>query len=458
MLIARALPAAAALAAVAALASPAVAAPPWSPPQTVATTRVREPDLAFSASGMGVGSLGFRVRTTRILSLRAEDGPPVIASRDVESIEDGPLPYARARTLSLRRSGREARTTLGYSFGRRDGTVGDVRILRTVQLRGVPSIGLPNSASKEAELAVSPNGNAVAAFIEERGGSSATRVWLSTRRPASSRFSTPTVIRGTGSARSVAVSVNDRGRYVVAYAYGAGGKRTVEARIGTTGGRVGPLRTVGGQLGRARVDAVVARTGRTTVAWTTRDLGEEQNKPTQLLANVAPAGRSTFAGQVVLDRAAPGAMGTEAAPPSLAAAPDGTTVVGYTLSGRFAGGGTAADANFVTPARVSVQDRDARFGAPQELAADGVVGRVAARSDGSFAVAYVTGAPERGGPSPLYVALRGAGASAFAAGELVAEDAEQDAAVAFTPGPSGAPVVLFTRADARGAAIARRSG
>lgn len=454
MLIARALPATAALAAVAALASPAAAAPPWAPPQTVATTQVREPDLAFSASGMGVGSLGFRDRTTRILSLQAEDGPPVVASRDVESIEDGPLPYAQARTLSLHRSGPAARTTLGYSFGRPEGTVGDVRTLRTVQLRVVPGIGLPNSASQEAELAVSPNGNAVIAFVEERGGR--TRVWLSTRRPASSRFSTPTVIRGTGSARSVAVSVNDRGRYVVAHVYGAGGKRTIEARIGTTGGRVGPLRTVGGQLGRARLDAVVARTGRTTVAWTTHDLGEEQNKPTQLRANVAPAGRSTFAGQVVLDRAAPGAMGTEAAPPSLAAAPDGTTVVGYTLSGLNERG--AAAVNFFTPARVSVQGRDARFGAPQQLAADGVVGQVAARSDGSFAVAYVTGAPLEGGPSPLYVALRGAGAGAFATGELVAEDAEQDAAVAFTPGPSGAPVVLFTRADARGAAIARRSG
>jgi len=455
MLIARALPAAAALAAVAALASPAVAAPPWAPPQTVATTWVQEPDLAFNASGTGVGSLGSSSYTTRILSLRAEDGPPVVASRDVESIEDGPLPYAQARTLSLRRRGAGARTTLGYSFGRPDGTVGDVRTLRTVQLR-----------PQEAELAVSPNGNAVIAFVEERGGS--TRLWLSTRRPASSRFSTPTVIRGTGSARSVAVSVNDRGRYVVAHVYGAGGKRTVEARTGTTGGSVGPLRTVGGQLGRARLDAVVARTGRTTVAWATHDLGEEQNKPTQLRANVAPAGRSTFAGQVVLDRAAPGALGTEPTPPSLAAAPDGTTVVGYTLSGRFAGGGTAADANFVTPARVSVQDRDARFGTPQELAADGVVGRVAARSDGSFAVPYVTGVPVEGalpgkglsgrGPSPLYVALRGAGASAFDTGELVAEDADQDAAVTFTPGAFGAPVVLFIRAGARGAAIARRTG
>jgi hypothetical protein len=99
---------------------------------------------------------------------------------------------------------------------------------------------------------------------------------------------------------------------------------------------------------------------------------------------------------------------------------------------------------------VSVQDRDAAFGTPQELAADGVVGRVAARADGTFAVPYATGVPVEPGPAPLRVSLRAPGAAAFAAGEPVAEDARQDSAVAFEPGSAGAPVVLYDLAGNRG--------
>lgn len=289
------------------------------------------------------------------------------------------------------------------------------------------------------------------AFAAQRGGQ--TRVYLSTRRASSSRFSTPRVVRGSGSARSLTVSVNDRGRWVLAYVFGSGRTRTVEARIGTISGSVGRLQTVGRQLGIARLDAIVAPTGRSTVTWATHDGGEEQNEPTQLRTNVAPAGRTTFAGQVVLDRAEPGALATEPAPPSLAAAPDGTTLVGYTLSGRYVAPGVAGNANAVTPARVSVQDRDARFTTPQELAADGVVGEVAARADGTFAVPCVQGAVLEPTAATLLVAL---GRTTFTA-EQVAQDALLHSAVAFEPGTEGGPVVLYARAMG-GAATSRRSG
>ena len=420
-----------ALAVVAALPGAAHAAAPWSAPQRVSDVPSRAPQLAFGTGAEGVGSLGFGAAATRLVTL------PGGTTRDVGSVEDGPLPYAATRTVSLRRQPTNVAGTfrLGWSFGRTDGAVGSVRALRTVRLR-------PN----EAELAVAPNGHAVIAFAEDLGGR--TLVWLSTRRAGASRFTAPRAVRGSGSARSLAVSVNERGRWVLAYAFGAGSTRTVEARIGTTSGAVGGLQTVGRQLGTARVDAVVAPTGRTTVAWATHDGGEEQDEPTQLRTNVAPAGRTTFAGQVVLDRAAPGAVFPEPSSPSLAAAPDGTTLVGYTLSGRFAGD------DALTPARVSVQDRDARFTTPQELAADGVVGDVAARADGTFAVPYVTGAPLEGGPSPLFVSL---GRTTFTP-ELVADDADEDAAAAFAPGPAGAPVVLYTTQRASGAALSRRAG
>jgi hypothetical protein len=432
-----------ALLASAAPAAPAGAqtAPPWSRPQAIDVEQPRDPELAFNrAGGLGVGSLGFGAAATRVLRTRSGE-PPVVDARDVGSIEDGPLPYATTRTLSLRRTPTNVAGTfrLGYSFGRSGSlAIGTTRTLRTVALR-----------PGEAELAVSPNGNAVIAFAEQRSGQ--TRVYLSTRRASSSRFTTPRVVRGSGSARSLAVSVNDRGRWVLAYVFASGRAWTIEARIGTTSGSVGRLQTVGRQLGIARLDAIVAATGRTTVAWATHDGGEEQNEPTQLRTNVAPAGRTTFAGQVVLDRAEPGALATEPAPPSLAAASDGTTLVGYTLSGRYVGTGVAGNANTLTPARVSVQDRDARFTAPQELTADGVVGAVAARADGTFAVPYVQGAELEPAAAPLFVAL---GRTTFTT-EQVADDALLESAVAFEPGTQGAPVVLYTRATG-GAAISRR--
>lgn len=441
--LAAATPAAAALA----LGAPAHAAPPWTAPQPVATTEMRAPQLGFGTGKGGVAVLRFGPAASRLLSFEAGAAQPATRSRDVGSVEAGPVPYAQTRTVSLRRrpTNVAGRFRLGYSFGRTDGAVGTMRALRTVTLR-----------PGEAEIAASPNGNAVIAFAENRGGS--TRVWLSLRRAGSSRFTKPRVVRSSGSARSLAVSVNDRGRWVLAYALGGGGRRVVEARIGTTSGRIGALQRAGTQLGRATVAAVVAPTGRATVAWTTHDLGEEQNDPTELRTTVAPAGRTTFAGQVVLDRAARGALFTEPAGPSLAAAPDGTTVVGYTLSGRYVQPGGAGTANVLTPARVSVQDDAARFTTPQELTPDGVVGQVAARADGTFAVPYVQGAPLEPADSPVLVALRGPGDAAFGAGELVAPDAGEASAAAFEPGASGAPVVLYVKGRAAGAALSRRAG
>lgn len=100
-------------------------------------------------------------------------------------------------------------------------------------------------------------------------------------------------------------------------------------------------------------------------------------QPTQLGTNVAPAARTTFAGQVVLDRAAPGALATEPGPPSLAASRDGRH---RRLHARrpLRRHRRRRRREHDHAARVSVQDRDGRFTRPQELAADGGGGAVAA--------------------------------------------------------------------------------
>lgn len=142
--------------------SPAVAAPPWSAPQVVAGFEVRDPAPAYNTSSVGMATLRFGAGATRLLALQVGSAAPVVARRDVGSVVDGPLPYAATRTLSLRGVDRAGFFTLGYSFGRSGGAVGQARTLRTVRLR-----------PGEAELAVAPGGAAVIAFAEDRGGARA---------------------------------------------------------------------------------------------------------------------------------------------------------------------------------------------------------------------------------------------------------------------------------------------
>jgi hypothetical protein len=412
--------------------SPAAdAAPPWSPPAplTPGAAAVRGPDERFGSGhgGIATWTLSHVARPESRAIAPVTAGSPPLAGRAVTTVLDGPLPYAQTRTLSLRRSTLSGgRTRLGYSYGSTAGDVGSLRPLDDVVL-------------VEAALAVAANGQAIVAYIEGSGSGSETRLLVSTRRPPSSRFSAPRVIRGIGRQSSIAVGVNERGRIVVAYQQDdlrSPGGRRIEARAGGTADGVRSLQRIGTTLGRSQVEALVAPTSRTTVAWATADAGEEQNEPTQVRAAVAPAGSFAFRGEQLVDR---GPSGIEQAdgPLSMDADDRGGAVIAYTLNGPFSGGDER------TAVRVALQDASARFGAPQELSADGIAGQVAVRADGAAAVPYVEGA-RFDALSPLKVALRAPGQPTFATLEDVAPDAApQVPAAAFEPGASGTVDVLY---------------
>src|SRR3954452_773211 len=82
-----------ALVASTALADPAGAAPPWSAPRPVADFDVRDPTLAFNTAGAGVGVVRFGAGASRLLALGAGPAASVVATRDVGSVVDGPVPY-----------------------------------------------------------------------------------------------------------------------------------------------------------------------------------------------------------------------------------------------------------------------------------------------------------------------------------------------------------------------------
>jgi hypothetical protein len=438
-----------------ALPAGADAAPPWSAPARLLPggnaapapndPAVQAPDERFGAGTGGIATWtvgNVAGRQPRAIAPVTAGSPPG-QGRVVNSVLDGPLPYAQTRTLSLRRGTLPGgRTRLGYSYGSTGGEVGVLRALDDVLLA-------------EAALAVAPNGQAIIAYVERARPGPDTRLLVAFRRRSASRFGAPRVIRGSGIQSSVAVGVNERGRIVVAYQQDdlrSPGGRRVEARLGGTAGGVHALQRIGTTLGRARIEAAVAPTSRTTVAWTTADAGEEQNEPTQVRAAVAPAGSLTFRHEQLIDRG-PSGIAQGDGPLSLATDAHGGAVIAYTLNGPFIEGDER------TAVRAALQDASARFGAPQELTADGIAGRVAVGADGAAAVPYVDGA-RFDAPSPLRVALRAPGQPAFASVEEVAADAAPHVpSAALEPDPARTTDVLYvtqTLERAQFAAFSRR--
>ncbi|WP_205695988.1 hypothetical protein [Conexibacter sp. SYSU D00693] len=431
---------AAAGAALLGLPAAAHAAPPWSPSASANSVgnQVNDPVLRFGTGETGIATWDSSFTAgdaVDVFSVRAGQAPQGV--RAVRSIAVGPLPYGTFRTLTIRRSalGRDV-TRLGFSFGDTTGKLGDARRLDDV--RGLVDV----------DAAVAPNGHAAVAYVERHGDG--TRTLLSVRRPSSTRFSTPRVIRGSGLMRSVAVAVGASGRVVVAYNRNARGSRRVEGRLAGTGDTVRGLQDLGPSLGSSDVQAVVGG-GRVTVAWATRDVGIEQNQPTQVHAAVVPAGGQAFRDPQELDR---GPAGIEQAvgPLSLGADARGRAVVSYTLNGPFAGN----DAR--TAVRAAVQGADGRFAAPQTLTEDGIGGRLAVRADGAAVVPFVEGARFGAATSPLRAAVLAPGQAQFSGVEEVAADAaDQVPAAAFEPGAAGVPDVLYVARDQAGALSIRFS-
>ncbi|PTL58855.1 hypothetical protein [Paraconexibacter algicola] len=429
----------AALAAALLVPAAAQAAPPWTAPTQLTASAGLAPSLAFDGDGDGVASVRVGAMGREAFGVRA-DGTKTW-SRAASTLGAGPIPSGSGRTISLRlqKAGGADRVLVGWSEGTTSGTIGTLRPLRTVPLR-----------TSEYALAAATSGDAAIAFVEELGGGRS-RLWFTTRR-AGGTFQTPRIIRGTGSQRSVSVSVNDRGRYVVAWSQNGTGDPRVEARMGRTSGRGNGLLNAGPSLGVARVSTLVTGTGRTTVAWGTEDGGEEQNEPTEIRAAVAPSTSFVLRPSTQIDRAADGALEGDVPSPSLAAGASGTTTIAYTLSGRF------VDNDARTPVRVSRQDARAVFGAPAELTADGTHGEITASPDGTVTVPYVLGAQLPFTDLPLQVARRTSVESAFGAPEEVTTDASPFVVSASAPGTSGAPQILYVRGAAKDVALTRRAG
>ena len=433
------------LVAILATGATALAAPPWSEPQSVgaAAPLVSRATLAFAPNGTALLSrrISSGGQDRDSLATLAPDGrlvdhaplPDVLAA-DPAVLHRGRVALARVRVASGPNA-RVGRVRLSLSVGTTARPAGRRRLHRLATYAPVPSDDTQGPA-----LAVAPGGDLAIAWMEYRGDEFALgtfRVRLALRR-ADGRFErTRTVaagdVDGNRESHSVAVAFGARRDVVVAYAIDdPGGGRFIAARTLRRGKRLGRQQILGPQAGLNRIELQATHRGRTIVAWSTQDGGEEANSPAVVRAAIRAPGAARFVPTRVMDpgeanERAPGRL-------ALAMAPDGSAVLAWSNArGQYPG--------LSFPARASIAEPGAGFGPVFELAANGAVTDAAARSDGALLVTWADVHDfTLAGPRESRAALRPGPGQPFGAPELIATS---------SPGLAGGGRALVAAFDPR---------
>jgi hypothetical protein len=429
----------AALAVVLALpASTALADAPWSGPVTVTrgNPQLAEPTIGFGGDGRallsaritkmadGVPSRGF----SRLFSEQADGS---FSGRGRLVLAAPPALFGKTRTALLRLPLAEGNqtiadvddptTSLGYGFGRTDGTFEFYHRLTK------------RADRHSGAIAADDRGDVAAVWVEHVGGRD--HLLAAQRRP-NGRFGRPSVIVGSGLITSPAVALSGGGDLVVAYQHNVAGRRSVEARVRRAGHSWGRPQRLGASAGFSEIAAAAAPNGRMLVAWGTQDGGEEANQPWTIRAAMRPAGPRTF--HTAQELEASQGIARPAGRAAAAIGPDGTATVAWS-------GIAGARFPFTYPVHTATAGSSLRFGAPQELAASGALGDVAVSRDGVTLVTWAT-LPEPGDnqtTDQVFAALRDSDQGAFGAPEAVspAERAVLPRA-AFDPA-TGRPAVVW---------------
>jgi hypothetical protein len=267
-------------------ASVALAAPPWSPPQSLSSPSlfVDNPDVVVSADGRALATWrwsGARPATgsapggTR-LAVREPGALLFGPERSAPSFATPLIAYGLERVVGLdtRRRG-SGRISLRARFGNSQGVFGPPRTISTYGDPGFPpSLAGPNG-SLAAWIARSSHGRRIVrAAVKSRG-----------------RFGRPFTLRGRGRANDV-VAGTALGVSFVAWERG----RVVEARVKPAGQRWGPLQRLGPSQPFSTAFAVTGSGRRAYLAW----IAEGAESGVVRVA-VLPAARSRFREAQVID-------------------------------------------------------------------------------------------------------------------------------------------------------------
>jgi hypothetical protein len=409
--------------------------PPWSAPAPITPGDLSfwQPALTFTNDGHALATLtDGGGGPTRVLA--AAPGATAFTEVGRATLVAAPAVYGRRGAAYLRRPSprpRERLRTLSVSLGTVPGSLGHVQPLARVDVS--------RSGAISARLAADPSGNVAAVWLEPRRPPRAgdatprLRVRIALRRPGQT-FGRPTTI-------GEAVEYTEGGNLLDA-AYGANGdlvvtfqrtharavsQRTLElaARVKRHGHRFGRLQTLGPSVGSSSIATAVSPAGAAVVAWGTQDGGEGVEQPWAVRAATLGSRAGRFAKAQLLD---PGLAARSVGPVSAAIGRDGTATVAWS--------GIRRSTRGTYPVRVATTDASGRFGAPAELASNGVARGVVTAADGATTVLWgpLTD-PEAESVDAIVASRRAPGAAAFAAPEplTLGELAVNDAALALDP-------------------------
>lgn len=347
----------------------------WSSPVTIASNVGWSPlGLRFTGDGHAVvsvdpsdgASTSGRVDppTTRILAA----APDTRRFREVgrARLLSRPVLYA-SRGIALLRvidAPRRSRVTsapvrrLGVSLGSVTGSLGSLQPLARV--RGVP---------RSAALASSPRGDLAAAWVQPRGQRFVVRVAL--RRPGQG-FGRPSTLAAADLITGVALAYGARGDLVIAiHRSSSCDARDDElaASVLRPGRGWGALQPLGPSDASPSIAVAVSRAGAGVVAWGTQATtdGAEVSSPFRVRAALLRSGADRFSKMQLLDRGP--AVSPSVAAVSAAIAPSGSATVAW--SGLGVTFDPANGRCYPCPVLVATARRGARFGAAEQLAANG---------------------------------------------------------------------------------------
>lgn len=364
----------------------------------VTTSSPVDGDLRPADPGPNRGSIG------RVAGLDA-DGRIAAPRSFGRTIAAGPqpLPGGGSLVLTTRTSARSVQLRLE----RLDAAGG---LTRSQALTTAPDLS-------GADLAVDPRGRAVAVWAQSApradGVGDRYRLRVAVFTAAGSPAGATRTLETTRQSQTdyggqVAAAIAKDGSALVAFATARGRTRTVDLFTRARTGAFGRRLVAGPHEGGAALAATYTTTGRPVVVWGGQDGGEEANMPWRIRA-------ATLAGRTVRRQLIDPGAGADRpnAGVAVAALPGGRVAAGW-------GGVVGGELGSRHPVRVATTDAAGRFGARQELTADGVFGGLAARADGALLATWATVSDLDAmpvAPTQARAAFRAPGAAAFAPDE-----------------------------------------
>ena len=421
-----------AFAAIAGSAGGAAAAAPWSVPHEASAAFER---IHFDTSGpgslVGIGSGPGAFRVSRLLAAPVQGGVPGQPRESTTSLN----------LIAMRPYGPDGVVAAGNVPSGTSARVALVRGRFGIPPSRPESLNGRSSSSQLLDLAVNQQGDAVAAVrwcLNIRCRRQTLEIF---RWRADARITRPFRIARSRSALGAGVAINARGDVAILWDrrrdVRSGSQREVLGQILTVSGLLRPARRLGPVPTSPRYQVAMTNGRRVVAAWVAQTVSEcFANRGEISVAHAGPGGRFGRARQLAALNVTGCGVYVTGPAVQFARRPDGRVLIAWS--------GNEGKRWVVRAAELGatgVQDT----AVISDRASDAVLADLAVGSHGEAVILLADGirGADPSGPPRLLAATRGAGAGAFSAPELVADNTGLGSTVAFDPA-TGRPAAAFT--------------